>query len=621
LATSLSLIFLLDIRYFLVTTKFIKYVDECGGKLLNSHFAEMPSEEGNSKIIPLEQAVRQYIKPGMDLHFAFAHSRAHAVAMEIVRQFRQQPMHFTLTATGILEYGIMLSSAGLVDKMIAGFIGDTYPSPAPNRFLQQAFNKNEIAYECWTNLTATLGLLAGALHLPYIATNSLLGSGLLQQNPDSFRVMTDPFSGKETVVVRALNPDLAIVHGLVADAYGNTVIGPPFGENMWGAQAAGQGVIVTVEKIVSTSEIRKLSNYVKVPGHLVKSVSVVPYGAHPQGMSVEGIPTLQDLGYCEDYETRRQFRAAASSAETLDVWMKEWVINTTHQSYLDKIGKSRLEKLRYAINNGTIHSSEVVSSTDVVVKEESITNSELLIINAARVIREKVSSGGFPTLLAGIGTAHLSSWLAKYLDKDRPFQWDLLTETGFYGYYPRLGDSYIFNYANIQTTKMQTHFLDVLGCIVGSEGTQCLGLLGAAQVDQFGNINSTKIPEKDLFLTSGGGSNDVASTAGEVIIVITHSPKRLVKKVSFVTGNGENVRTIVTNKAILQRSGANETFKLTGCFVPKGKSLETAIQEVKIECGWDLNISDKVMVLPSPSCEELKCLRALDPNGDIIKES
>lgn len=587
-------------------------------KLLNSHFAEIPYEEAHSKIIPLEEAVRQYIKPNMDLHFAFAHSRAHAVAMEIVRQFWQQPMHLTLTATGVLEYGIMLSWAGLVDKMIGGFIGDTYPSPAPNRFLQQAFKNNKIAYECWTNLTATLGLLAGALHLPYIATNSLLGSALLKENPESFKVMTDPFSGKETAVVRALNPDLAIVHGLVADAYGNTVIGPPFGENMWGAYAARQGVIVTVEKIVSTSEIRKLSNYVKVPGHLVKSVSVVPFGAHPQGMSVEGIPTLQDLGYSEDYETRRQFRAAASSAETLDVWMQEWVMNKSHQTYIEKIGNNRLNKLRYAMNNDVTPASIATKMPDII-NEEAITNSEFLMINAARVIREKVSSGAFTTLLAGIGAAHLASWLAKYLDIDRSIPWELLTETGFYGYYPRLGDPYIFNYANISTSKMQTHFLDVLGCIVGSEGTQCLGLLGAAQVDQFGNINSTKIPEKNLFLTSGGGSNDVASTAGEVIIVITHSPKRLVDEVSFVTGNGEKVRTIVTDKAIMRRSGANEPFRLTGCFVPEGKSLETAIQEVKNECGWDLTISDEVLVLPSPSSAELECLRALDPEGDIRK--
>lgn len=588
--------------------------------MLNSHVAEIPKEEGYSKIISLEQAVKLYIKPGMDLHFAFAHSRAHAVAMEIVRQFRHQPMQFTLTGAGILEYGIMLAWAGLVDKVIGGFVGDTYPAPAPNRFLQQAIKDGKIAYECWTNLTLTLGLLAGALHIPHMATKSLLGSGLLNANPDSFGVVNDPFSGKKTAVVRALNPDLAIVHGLVADAYGNTVIGPPFGENMWGAYAARQGVIVTVEKIVSTAEIRKLSNYVKVPGHLVKSVSVVPFGAHPQGMSVEGIPALQDLGYGEDYETRRQFRAAASIAESLDVWMQEWVMNTSHQSYLELLGKSRLGKLRDAANNDTAPAAAAmpdIADKPGVVEDQPVTPSELQIINAARVIREKTAAGGFSSLLAGIGAAHIASWLAKYLQKDNVIPWELLTETGFYGYYPRLGDPYIFNYANISTSKMQTHFLDVLGCLVSSEVGRCLGLLSAAQVDRFGNINSTRIPEKNLFLTSGGGSNDVASASGEVIIVIPHSPKRLVNEVSFVTANGEKVRTIVTDKAIMQRNGANEPFILTGCFVPEGKSLDTVIQEVKNGCGWNLEISGQVRVLHPPSREELEYLRAIDPEGDI----
>lgn len=581
---------------------------------MKKNFAEMPNEEGYNKIISLEEAVQQYIKPGMDLHFAFAHSRAHAVAMEIARQFRQQPMHFTLTGAGILEYGIMLSWAGLVDKVISGFIGDTYPSPAPNRFLQQAIKNGKIAYECWTNLTITLGLLAGALHIPHMATKSLLGSGLVPDNPDSFKIVVDPFTGAETAVVRALNPDLTIVHGLVADAYGNTVIGPPFGENMWGAYAARQGVIVTVEKIVSTEEIRKLSNYVKVPGHLVKSVSVVPHGAHPQGMSVEGMPTLKDLGYSEDYEVRRQFKKAAASQETLDAWMQEWVINTSQQSYIEKIGPSKFKKLHYLANNDVAPVQVDVANN---VDQQSITANELLIINAARVISERITKGGFSSLLAGIGAAHIASWLAKYFHQDESTQWELLTETGFYGYFPKLGDPYIFNYANIPTSKMQTHFLDVLGCMVSSEVGPCIGVLSAAEVDKFGNINSTKIPEKNVFLTSGGGSNDVASAAGEVIIVITHSPRRLVDEVSFVTANGNKVRTIVTDKGIMRRNSPDEPFTLTGCFVPAGHSLDDVIEEAQNECGWDLAISNEVMVLPYPSKEELAYLRAIDPEGDI----
>jgi acyl CoA:acetate/3-ketoacid CoA transferase alpha subunit len=581
---------------------------------LKTAFAEIPKDEGYSKIVPLEQAITERIKPDMDLHFVFAHSRAHAAAMEIVRQFNQQPMHFTLTGAGVLEYGIMLAWAGLVDRVVTGFIGDTFPSPAPNRFMQKLIKDKKMACECWTNLTVTLGLLAGALHVPYTTTKSLLGSDLIAENPNAFKVLEDPFTGQETVAIKALNPDLAIVHGLVADKYGNTIIGPPFGENMLGVYAAKKGAIVTVEKIVSTEEIRKLANYVKVPGHLVKSVSVVPYGAHPQGMSTVGIPSLEELTYSDDYQTRREFKAAARTQEGLDAWMQEWVMNTTSESYRGKLGASRFQKLhesaisKEAINNVEIHDID---------ENQVVTPSEKLIISTARIIGDKAEAGTFASILAGIGTAHLASWLAKYLYKNVGHQWELLTETGFYGYYPQLGDAYIFNYANIPTSKILNNFVDILGYMVSSELGPCMGLLSAAEVDQYGNFNSTKLPQKDLVLTSGGGSNDVASAAQDVIIVITHSPRRLVEKVSFVTGPGNKVKTIVTDKAVLRRDSSDEAFKLTDCFVGEGQTLETAIQEACQECAWDLTVAENVLVLPAPSRDELACLRALDPRGDI----
>jgi acyl CoA:acetate/3-ketoacid CoA transferase beta subunit len=91
----------------------------------------------------------------------------------------------------------------------------------------------------------------------------------------------------------------------------------------------------------------------------------------------------------------------------------------------------------------------------------------------------------------------------------------------------------------------------------------------------------------------------------------------LVNKVSFVTGPGSKVKTIVTDKAVLKRAGGDEPFKLTGCFLPEGKTLETAIQEACNECGWDLAVAENVAVLPVPSSDELACLRALDPLGDF----
>ena len=60
----------------------------------------------------------------------------------------------------------------------------------------------------------------------------------------------------------------------------------------------------------------------------------------------------------------------------------------------------------------------------------------------------------------------------------------------------------------------------VLGALVGGAGTTTIGCLGGAQIDRFGNVNSTRI-EPRPFLVGSGGGNDVASTATENVVVAT----------------------------------------------------------------------------------------------------
>ena len=65
----------------------------------------------------------------------------------------------------------------------------------------------------------------------------------------------------------------------------------------------------------------------------------------------------------------------------------------------------------------------------------------------------------------------------------------------------------------------------VLGTLVGGAGTTTIGCLGGAQIDRFGNVNSTRI-EPRPFLVGSGGGNDVASTAAENVVVATLTPQR-----------------------------------------------------------------------------------------------
>src|SRR5207245_8660779 len=88
-----------------------------------------------------------------------------------------------------------------------------------------------------------------------------------------------------------------------------------------------------------------------------------------------------------------------------------------------------------------------------------------------------------------------------------------------------LGDPFVLNHRNFPTAAMLADAQVVLGAIVGGTGTVTIGCLGGAQVDRFGNINSTWIPTRPFLVGSGGG-NDVASTAAENVIVATLTPHR-----------------------------------------------------------------------------------------------
>jgi acyl CoA:acetate/3-ketoacid CoA transferase alpha subunit len=76
---------------------------------------------------------------------------------------------------------------------------------------------------------------------------------MAEENRHSFVEMADPFdSGKRIGAVKALNTDIAIVHALAADRYGNTIMSPVSQDTLWGSRSSRGGVVVTAEKIVTS---------------------------------------------------------------------------------------------------------------------------------------------------------------------------------------------------------------------------------------------------------------------------------------------------------------------------------------------------------------------------------
>ena len=167
------------------------------------------------------------------------------------------------------------------------------------------------------------GHLAGAMGVPSLPPRSLLGSSMEDDNGRNgdFIVADDPFGLEGRVgYVRALVPDVALMHGWAADRAGNVIVAAPANENMYGAMAARNGAVVTVEKIVSTDFIRRHADLVRLPAQYVRAVVETPHGNHPGGMYGMNVPELE--GYAEDLEWILECREAFRRPDTADALIK-----------------------------------------------------------------------------------------------------------------------------------------------------------------------------------------------------------------------------------------------------------------------------------------------------------
>ncbi len=157
-----------------------------------------------------------------------------------------------------------------------------------------------------------------------------------------------------------------------------------------------------------------------------------------------------------------------------------------------------------------------------------------------------------------------------------------------------------------------------------------VGFVGAAQIDEYGNINTTYIgsfEKPTVRLPGSGGGNDIISSAKRIIVIMTHERRKMVKKLDYLTSPG-----------FLDGPGAREKAGLLGggpslvvtnlCqmdFDPKTKRMRLATihpgvstQQVVENSGFDLIVPTNVPTTELPTPEELRLLRAIDPNGIYI---
>lgn len=159
-------------------------------------------------------------------------------------------------------------------------------------------------------------------------------------------------------------------------------------------------------------------------------------------------------------------------------------------------------------------------------------------------------------------------------------------------------------------------------------GRVTVGFLGAAQVDRFGNLNTTVIGAYDqpkVRLPGAGGAPEIAACAGETFIMLKQSPRAFVAKLDFISSpghltggdararlglKGKGPTRLITDLGVMEPHPETREFELTALY--PGVEVATVIAQT----GWPLKVRDKLTVLAPPDADQLAVLRDLKARTD-----
>lgn len=249
------------------------------------------------------------------------------------------------------------------------------------------------------------------------------------------------------------------------------------------------------------------------------------------------------------------------------------------------------------------------------------TRTELLVAIAASLLEDNVSA------VIGTGMPLLAALLAKRTHAPNLL---LIFEAGGLGaQVPVLpisvGDSRTFHRALLASSMH-----DVMSA--GQAGYVEFGFLGAAQVDQYGNLNTTVIGPHDApiaRLPGSGGASDIGSFAWRtVIIMLKQDAQRFVPRLDFLTTPGYLDGPGARERAGLPAgSGPYRVITQLGLydFEPISKRMRliavhpgVTIEEALAASGFELLVADHVETTPPPSEEQRRIMHELDPAGMIL---
>ena len=288
-----------------------------------------------SKLMTMRDAIARHVPSGsmVLLGAQLEQMIPFAAGHELIRQGRRD-----LTVVGPISDILFdqMIGAGCVSRVMAAWVGNVSAGVGYcfRRAVEHAVPR-KIEVVDYSNFTVALALHAAALGVPFLPTYATLGSDLLKKN-GNLREFSSPVSEEKLVAVRALRPDVAILHVQRADVQGNAHIWGSLGVAVDGARAARK-IIIVAEEIAEPSVISSDPNRTLVPGFLVEAVVHEPGGAHPS--PVQGY-------YGRDHAFFAQYHEQTRRVEDFEDWLARWVVHVSDRGeYLKQVGAERMQSL------------------------------------------------------------------------------------------------------------------------------------------------------------------------------------------------------------------------------------------------------------------------------------
>jgi glutaconate CoA-transferase subunit B len=243
----------------------------------------------------------------------------------------------------------------------------------------------------------------------------------------------------------------------------------------------------------------------------------------------------------------------------------------------------------------------------------------LMTIAGSRLLRDG------RVIFAGVGSPLEASVLAKRLHAPTL---TIVLEGGFIG--PRMLPGKL----PVSTNEMRAaHGSSMIAGICdlflyGQRGYYDYGFVGAGQIDQFGNINTSFIGDPDqpkVRLPGSGGANDIVSSCRQIMVMTRHEPRRFVERVDFITSPGylagpearadaglvrSRPVAVITDLALL---GFDET---SGRLRLDALQPGVTIEAVREHTGFELSVSEELSELEPPTPTEVAELRLLHDGTD-----